>query len=567
MMSFTSVAFADEQAISSIANNNIITNLSESKAVSENISADNTASSSDVPYNVFDIYNAQVSVVAANTTTTTTSTTAKTTSKQTTSVNTTTKKTTAATKTTTSTTTKRVVTAVTAPEINVNVKGIDVSQWQGEIDWKKVKASGVEFAIIRAGYGNDISQKDPMFDTNMKNAQAAGIKCGAYWYSYADSPEDAKKEAEVCYQVIKNYKFQYPVFYDVEENFQVNYSTAKVSAIIDSFCSTLKSKGYYVGLYSYANFLTTKVYQNVLNKYDIWVAHFNVKKPDFAGKYGMWQYSEKGVVSGISEKVDLDYAYLNYPYIINPELYQSNQTTAKTTTKATTTTTKTTAKTTAKTTTKTTTIATNLKIVAKGIDVSETNGTISWSKVKESGIDFAIIRAGYGTSASNIDKNFKTNITGAKAAGVQCGAYWYSNAKNTTEALAEAKACYSVIKEYKYEYPIYYDVQDAAQADLTVSQLSDIVDTFCSYLEKQGYYVGLGGKVSWLNTKYTSSVFEKYGVWVYHGNVSAPSYSRFFGMWKYTNKLTVNGITGNVSGDYSFQDFLSIMKYNHLNGY
>lgn len=195
--------------------------------------------------------------------------------------------------------------------------GIDVSKWQGEIDWVKVKESGIDFAIIRAGYGNLASQEDPTFDKNIQSAQAAGVDCGIYWYSYATTVEDAYKEAEVCYSIIKDYKLEYPVCFDIEENSQRNLSTATVSAIVDAFCSTLEEKGYYVSIYSYASFLKTKIYSSVLEKYDVWVAHYYVDSPDYNLPYGMWQYTDLGVVDGISENtVDMNYAYVDYPSIM-----------------------------------------------------------------------------------------------------------------------------------------------------------------------------------------------------------------------------------------------------------
>lgn len=196
------------------------------------------------------------------------------------------------------------------------IKGIDVSKWQSTVDWDKVANTDVNYAIIRAGYGKLKSQKDPTFDTNMKNAEKAGVKRGIYWYSYATTVEEAYQEAEACYSVIKNYKFEYPVVFDIEDPTQVKLSTATVSAICDAFCSRMESKGYYVSIYSYASFLNTKIYSNVLDKYDVFVAHFNVDTPGINHSYGMWQYSSTGRINGITTDVDLSYAYLDYPNII-----------------------------------------------------------------------------------------------------------------------------------------------------------------------------------------------------------------------------------------------------------
>lgn len=194
--------------------------------------------------------------------------------------------------------------------------GIDVSKWQGVINWQKVKTAGVNYAIIRAGYGNLVSQKDPMFDTNMVNAEKAGINRGVYWYSYATSVEDAYKEADACYEVIKNYHFEYPLVFDIEDKCQTGLSTATVSAIIDAFCSRMESRGYFVSVYSYASFLNTKVYKSTLDRYCVYVAHFNVAKPDINHSYAIWQYSSTGRVDGIDTVVDLDKCYFDFPYNI-----------------------------------------------------------------------------------------------------------------------------------------------------------------------------------------------------------------------------------------------------------
>ena len=197
-------------------------------------------------------------------------------------------------------------------------RGIDVSMYQQNVDWKAVKNSGVDYAIIRAGYGRYASQKDPYFDQNMRNAKAAGLACGAYWFSYADSVAAAKQEAEVFLQVIDGYQFEYPLVFDIEDQVHVNMTKEQVSAIIEAFCQTVEAKGYYVSVYSYASFLNTKVYQSVLDRYDIWVAHFNTSAPAYSlSSYGMWQYSSTGSVPGIAGDVDLDYGYYRYPNIMS----------------------------------------------------------------------------------------------------------------------------------------------------------------------------------------------------------------------------------------------------------
>lgn len=189
-------------------------------------------------------------------------------------------------------------------------KGIDVSAHQGKIDWKKVN---VDFAILRAGFGKVISQKDEHFEANYSGAKAAGIPVGAYWYSYAMTPDEARQEADVFLEVIKGKQFEYPVYFDIEEQKQLALGKEKVSAIIKAFLEKVEKAGYWVGLYMSASPLTDFVTDDIKNRYAVWVANVGVSKPSYSGAYGMWQYSWKGSVSGITGDVDMDYCYVDYP--------------------------------------------------------------------------------------------------------------------------------------------------------------------------------------------------------------------------------------------------------------
>ena len=192
-------------------------------------------------------------------------------------------------------------------------KGIDVSAHQGVIDWNKVKADGVEFAILRAGYGKLISQKDTKFEENYAGAKARSIPVGAYWYSYAKTPEEARIEADVFLEVISGKQFDYPVFFDLEEQSQFELGKEKVNAIIRAFLEEVEKAGYWVGLYMSASPLKTYVSDTIRNRYAIWVANYGVSKPSYSGNYGIWQYSDKGQINGISGNVDMDYCYIDYP--------------------------------------------------------------------------------------------------------------------------------------------------------------------------------------------------------------------------------------------------------------
>lgn len=248
----------------------------------------------------------------------TTTATGKTTTKARTTTATTKATTTTAKTTAKPAATTTVITYATKPGIGAGAifEGVDVSVYQGNIDWNKAKADGIEFAIMRAGYGKYVSQKDKYFDQNMKNAKAAGLPCGVYWFSYALTPEDAIKEADACYEVIKNYKLEYPVSFDMETESQMKLPKETVAQIIEAFCGRMESYGYYTTLYTYASFLNYKVEDRIFDKYDIWVAHYNTSKPAFNRNYGLWQYSCTGSVWGITGNVDRDYVYLDYERII-----------------------------------------------------------------------------------------------------------------------------------------------------------------------------------------------------------------------------------------------------------
>ncbi len=196
-----------------------------------------------------------------------------------------------------------------------DMKGIDVSVHNGNIDWGKVKADGIDFAIIRAGFGRLEKQKDEKFEQNYAGAKAEGIPVGAYWYSYAMTPEEAELEADVFLSVIKGKQFEMPVYFDLEEKKQFDLGKEQVSAIMRAFLKKVESAGYFVGLYGSASSLTTHTADDIKSWYTIWLAHW-VDKTNYSGAYGIWQHSEKGKVAGINGNVDLDICYKDFPTII-----------------------------------------------------------------------------------------------------------------------------------------------------------------------------------------------------------------------------------------------------------
>lgn len=195
------------------------------------------------------------------------------------------------------------------------MKGIDVSVHNGSIDWQKVKNAGIQFAILRAGYGREFSQKDARFEENYRNAKAAGIPVGAYWYSYAMSEDEARLEADVFLSVIKGKQFEMPVYFDLEEKKQFDLGKEKVSAIMRTFLERVESAGYFTGLYGSASSLTTHTADDIKSRYTIWMAHW-AEQTNYSGSYSIWQYSSEGKVNGISGNVDLDICYKDFPAII-----------------------------------------------------------------------------------------------------------------------------------------------------------------------------------------------------------------------------------------------------------
>lgn len=196
-------------------------------------------------------------------------------------------------------------------------KGIDVSTWQGDIDWKKVKADGIEFAMLRSSFGKENIEKqtDNKFHQNYKNAKAAGMPIGAYHYSYATTVEDAKKEAAFFLSIVKGCQFEYPVAFDIEDPSQMYLGKDRITDIIMAFCERVQAAGYYVSLYTNLDWISNRIDMSRAKAFDVWLAQWS-SKPTYNGSFGMWQYTSSGSVSGISGNVDMNIAYYDYPSII-----------------------------------------------------------------------------------------------------------------------------------------------------------------------------------------------------------------------------------------------------------
>lgn len=210
------------------------------------------------------------------------------------------------------------------------IKVIDVSYYQPTIDYAKVKASGIKGVILRCGrtgYGTaKTKQEDSMFKKHYEGFKKVGMPVGAYYYSCATTVAEAKAEAELVKTILKGKQLEYPVYFDTEDNHDINatgnsktsqYSIgkAKLTKVAQAFLQTLEEAGYFVGIYASKSWLENQLDMSQLDEYAVWLAQY-ASQPTYKGAYGMWQYSSTGKVNGISGNVDMNYCYEDYPTII-----------------------------------------------------------------------------------------------------------------------------------------------------------------------------------------------------------------------------------------------------------
>ena len=200
--------------------------------------------------------------------------------------------------------------------VNGSTFGIDVSKHNGKIDWNAVKASGVDYVIIRCAYRGSSTGAlitDPNFHTNIKGATAAGLKVGIYVFSQAVDEVEAVKEASLAVSLAQGYNLTYPIFIDTEASGgrADKIDVATRTAVVNAFCQTVQNAGYKAGIYASKTWYEEKLNMSLLGNYKIWLAQY-AAAPTYTGRYDMWQYSCKGTISGINGKVDLNLSYLGY---------------------------------------------------------------------------------------------------------------------------------------------------------------------------------------------------------------------------------------------------------------
>lgn len=199
----------------------------------------------------------------------------------------------------------------------ISVTGIDVSKYQPSIDWKTVKASGIEFAIIRVGYrgsSTGVLVEDPYFRQHINGATQAGLKVGVYFFTQAITKAEAVEEASMALALTEGYKLDYPIFIDTERvsgNARANnLSREKRTECVEAFCKTIQNAGRKAGVYASKSWYNDQLNVSKLDKYCIWVAQYNTTCT-YNGRYSIWQYTETGKVPGIPGNVDLNISYMN----------------------------------------------------------------------------------------------------------------------------------------------------------------------------------------------------------------------------------------------------------------
>lgn len=194
---------------------------------------------------------------------------------------------------------------------------IDLSKWNGNVNFNLVRSAGIDGVILRTGFGVESPRQiDKQFEKYYNGAKAAGLYVGAYHYSYASAVEDAVAEADFMLKILRGKSFDLPVYGDFEE--QGKLSKTVCTAMVKAFCDRLEDAGAWAGIYSYDSFFRDKLSPDISKRYTTWVARVENVFPKCvpAAEVGIWQHSWKGKVSGIAGYVDMDYCFKNFPQLI-----------------------------------------------------------------------------------------------------------------------------------------------------------------------------------------------------------------------------------------------------------
>ncbi len=200
----------------------------------------------------------------------------------------------------------------------MKIAGIDISKWQGDLNFTKVREEGFDFTIIRAGSG---TVPDPMFEKNYTRAKNAGMNIGAYWYTYAQNTDQAEAEAELCNKIIKGKKFELPIYFDIEDNSVLGLGVNTATALVHAFCKRMESYKYFAGVYSSLSIFNSRLNDSELQRYAHWVACWSTScSYPYPESFGMWQYGgETNLIRSnqvAGKTVDQNYMLVDYPSMI-----------------------------------------------------------------------------------------------------------------------------------------------------------------------------------------------------------------------------------------------------------
>lgn len=198
-------------------------------------------------------------------------------------------------------------------------QGLDFSYWNGNnVNFNAIKAAGYDYVILRAGLGSALkypSQFDSTFENNYKKAKAAGLKVGAYWYTYCTTTQAANEEAAAFAKALSGKQFEMPVYMDIEEMCQFNTGKTNLSAVANAFCTYMEKSGYYAGIYCSTGWGNSYLTDDVRARFAYWVAEWG-SKCNYKGAYGMWQNGTVYVSGSGCSAIDHNYCYVDYPSII-----------------------------------------------------------------------------------------------------------------------------------------------------------------------------------------------------------------------------------------------------------
>ena len=190
--------------------------------------------------------------------------------------------------------------------------GIDVSRYQGSINWNQVASAGKQFAIVRVGSSNANGvYVDPYFLQNVNGAKAAGLRVGAYYYTYARTTAAVNNELSTFMNAMSGIQFEYPIYVDVEDSSLTSLGRTQLTNLVRYAMDVLAQNKWYAGWYSYTNFINNYLNASVLNSNPLWVADYR-STLGYTGPYSMWQYSGSGQVNGINGACDLNYSYFDF---------------------------------------------------------------------------------------------------------------------------------------------------------------------------------------------------------------------------------------------------------------